>query len=36
MKIIIVGLGQIGTMLATIASKENHDVVVVDTRKEVK
>ncbi|MGN1147965.1 MAG: Trk system potassium transporter TrkA [Lachnospiraceae bacterium] len=34
MKIIIVGLGQTGEMLAAIASREHHEVVVVDTRKE--
>lgn len=35
MKIIIVGLGQTGRMLAAIASREQHDVVVVDSQKEV-
>lgn len=35
MKIIIVGLGQTGKMLAAVASQEHHEVVVVDTRREV-
>ena len=35
MKIIIVGLGQTGTLLAEIASQEHHEVVVVDTNREV-
>ena len=34
MKIIIVGLGQTGELLAAIASGEHHDVVVVDSRRE--
>lgn len=35
MKIIIVGLGQTGQLLAAVASKEHHEVVVVDSRREV-
>lgn len=35
MKIIIVGLGQTGTLLAAVASREHHEVVVVDTNREV-
>lgn len=35
MKIIIVGLGQTGRLLAVAASQEHHDVVVVDNRREV-
>ena len=34
MKIIIVGLGQTGKRLAVVASREHHDVVVVDSRRE--
>lgn len=34
MKIIIVGLGQTGRLLAAVASQEHHDVVVVDSRRE--
>lgn len=34
MKIIIVGLGQTGRLLAEVASKEHHEVVVVDSRRE--
>lgn len=35
MKIIIVGMGQTGKMLAVAASKEHHEVVVVDVEKEI-
>lgn len=34
MKIIIVGLGQTGELLAAVTSKEHHEVVVVDSRRE--
>ncbi|MBO4980919.1 MAG: Trk system potassium transporter TrkA [Lachnospiraceae bacterium] len=34
MKIIIVGLGQTGKLLAAVASQEHHDVVVVDSRRD--
>lgn len=34
MKIIIVGLGQTGRLLAELSVKEHHDVVVVDSRRE--
>lgn len=34
MKVIIVGLGQTGTLLADMISRENHDVVVLDANKE--
>ncbi|MBO5281814.1 MAG: Trk system potassium transporter TrkA [Lachnospiraceae bacterium] len=35
MKIIIVGLGQTGTLLAQRISRENHDVVAIDNNKEI-
>ncbi|MBE5870258.1 MAG: Trk system potassium transporter TrkA [Lachnospiraceae bacterium] len=35
MRVIIIGLGQTGTMLADMASKEGHDVIVVDSRREL-
>lgn len=33
MKIIIVGMGQTGTLLASLLSRENHDVTIVDNNK---
>lgn len=35
MKIIIVGLGQVGQMLAEYAAAEGHEVVVIDRDKEL-
>lgn len=35
MRIVIVGLGQTGTMLADLTAKERHDVIVVDQNKEI-
>ncbi|MDY6023500.1 MAG: Trk system potassium transporter TrkA [Candidatus Borkfalkiaceae bacterium] len=35
MKVVVVGLGKVGKTIAELLSKENHDIVVIDTRAEM-